>query len=126
MTMLVFIRESFTWGSSRSLPIIAILFIIRGHVRTWRRLPPLGAVQFLFQVIYLLLYGLVIVSPLGYVTAHMGVAFARLVGIHTPLSIPFVLLILFMLRARKITLLLGSYGFCPLGICLAWVFLVWT
>ena len=83
-----------------------------------------GAVS--FQVIYLLLHGLVVVLSLGYVTAHLGVAFARLGGIHTPLSIHFILLILYMFRARKITLLLGSYRFYLLGIPLAWVFLVWT
>ena len=83
-------------------------------------------VQFLFQVIYLLLRGLVVVLSLGYAIAHLGVAFAYLGGIHTPHTIPFILLILFMFRARKITLLLGSYGFCPLGIPLAWVFLMWT
>ena len=82
--------------------------------------------QFLFQVIYLLLHGLVAILSLGYATTHLGVAFARLGGMHTPFSIPFILLILFMFRARKITLLLGSYRFCPLGTCLAWVFLVWT
>ena len=73
-----------------------------------------------------MLHGLVAVLSLGYATAYSGVAFARLGGIHTPFSIPFILLILFMLRAKEITLLLGSYGFCPLGIPLAWVFLVWT
>ena len=75
--------------------------------------------QFLFQVIYLLLHGLVVVLSLGYATTHLGVAFTRLGGIHTPLSIPFILMIFFMFRARKITLLLGSYGFCPLGTYLA-------
>ena len=55
--------------------------------------------QFLFQVIYLLLHDLIAVSSLGYATAHLGVAFARLGGIHTSLSIPFILLILFMIRA---------------------------
>ena len=59
------------------------------------------------------MHGLVVVSPLGYTIAHLGVAFARLGGIHTLFSISFVLLILFMFRARKITLSLGSYGFCP-------------
>ena len=82
--------------------------------------------QFLFQVIYLLLHDLVNVLSLGYATSLLGVAFVRLGGIHTPFSIPFILLILFMFRAKKITLLLGSYGFCPLGIPLVWVFLVWT
>ena len=59
--------------------------------------------QFLFQVIYLLLYGLVVVLSLGYATAHLGVAFACLGGIHTPFTIPFILLILFMIEASKIT-----------------------
>ena len=75
--------------------------------------------RFLFQVIYLLLHGLVVVLSLGYTIAHLGVAFSRLGGIHTPLSIPFIILILFMFRTRKITLLLGSYRFCLLGIPLA-------
>ena len=39
--------------------------------------------KFFFQVIYLLLYDLVVVLSLGYTTAHLGVAFARLGGIHT-------------------------------------------
>ena len=81
--------------------------------------------QFLFQVIYLLLHDLIAISSLGYATAHLGVAFARLGGIHTPLLIPFIPLILFMFRARRITLSLGPYGFYLLGTCLAWVFLVW-
>ena len=76
--------------------------------------------NFFFQVIYLLLYDLVVVLSLGYTTAHLGVAFARLGGIHAPLSIPFILLILFVIRASKITLSLGSYGFYPLGSCLVW------
>ena len=65
-----------------------------------------------FLGIYLLLHGLVVVSSLVYVIAHLGVAFARLGGIHTPLLVPSILLVLFMFRARKITLLLGPYGFC--------------
>ena len=69
---------------------------------------------------------MIAISSLGYATAHLGVAFAHLGGIHAPLSIPLVLLILFIFRARKITLSSGSYGFCPLGICLVWVFLVWS
>ena len=83
-----------------------------------------GAIS--FQVIYLLLHGLVAVLSLGYVTAHLGVAFARLGSIHTPLLIPFIPLILFMFRAKRITLSLGPYGFYLLGTCLAWVFLVWS
>jgi len=61
---------------------------------------------------------------MGHATAHLGVALARLGGMHTPFSIPFNAPIL--LKVRKFTLSLGPYGFCPLGICLAWVFLVWT
>ena len=71
--------------------------------------------QFLFQVIYLLLHDLVAVLSLRYATAHLGVAFAHLGGIHAPFSIPFILLVLSMIGASKITLSLGSYGFCPLG-----------
>ena len=82
--------------------------------------------SFFFQVIYLLLHDLVTVLSMRYVTAHLGVAFARLGGIHDPFLIPFILLILFTIRASKITLSLGSYGFCPLGSCLVWVFPVWT
>ena len=106
------------------MPVIVVLFIIRGYVKSGRRPPLLCVAQFLFQVIYLLLHGLVVVLSLGYESAHLGVAFARLGGMHTPLSIPFILLILFMFRAKKITLSLESYRFCQLGICLAWVFLV--
>ena len=79
-----------------------------------------------FQVIYLLLHDLVVVLSLGYATTHLGVAFARLGGIYTPLPIPSILLVLFMIGSGKITLSLGPYGFCPLGTCLARVFLVWT
>ena len=82
--------------------------------------------QFLFQVIYLLLHDLIVVSSLGYATAYLGVSFAHLGGIYAPLSIPFILQILFMIRASKITLSLGPYGFYPLGTCLARLFLVWT
>ena len=78
----------------------------------------------LFQVIYLLLHGVVVVLSLGHVIAHMGVAFARLGGMYTPLSIPFITSIL--LRIKKITLSLGPCGFCSLGIYLAWVLLLWT
>ena len=80
--------------------------------------------QSFFQVFYLSLHGLTVVLSLGYVTAYLGMALARLGSMHTPLLIRFIALIL--LRARKITLLLRPYGFCSLGIYLAWVFLVWT
>ena len=77
------------------MPIVSVFVVIRGHVRTGRRLPLLHTTQFLFQVIYLLLHDLIVVSSLGYAIAHLGVAFTRLGGIHAPLSIPFILLILF-------------------------------
>ena len=80
--------------------------------------------QFLFQVFYLLLHGLVVVPSLGYTIAHLGVAFAHLADMHTPFSIPFIFLISLMFGARKITLSLGSYGFYPLQTCLVWVFLM--
>ena len=126
MMVLVFIREGLTWRSYWSLPVIVVLFIIRRYVRIGRSSPSLCTTQFLFQVIYLLLHGLIVVLSLGYMIAHLGVTFTRLDGIHTPLSIPFILLILFIFSARKITLLLGSYRFYLLGIPLTWVFLVWT
>ena len=70
------------------MPVIVVLFIIRGYVKSGKRPPPLCVAQFLFQVIYLLLHGLAVVLSLGYANAHLGVAFARLGGMHTPLSIP--------------------------------------
>ena len=77
-----------------------------------------------FQVIDLSLHGLTIVLSLGYATAYLGMALARLGSMHTPFSIPFIAPI--WLKVRKITLPLRPYGFCSLGIYLAWVFLVWT
>ena len=78
--------------------------------------------QSLFQVVYLSLLGLTVVLSLGYVTTYLGMALARLSSMHTSLLIPFITLIL--LRVRRITLPLRPNGFCPLGINLAWVFLV--
>ena len=80
--------------------------------------------QFPFQVIDLSLHGLTIVLSLGYATAYLGMALARLGSMHTPLSIPFIVPIL--LRVRKITLPLRPDGFCSLEIGLARDFLVWT
>ena len=37
-----------------------------------------------FQIIYLSLHGLTIVLSPGYATAHLGMALARLGGMHTP------------------------------------------
>ena len=37
-----------------------------------------------FQVIYLSLHGLTVVLSLGYAIAHLGMALARLGGMHTP------------------------------------------
>ena len=80
--------------------------------------------QSLFQVVYLSLHGLTVILSLGYATAYLGMALVRLGSMHTPFSIPFIAPIL--LRVKKITLPLRPYGLCSLGICLAWVFLVWT
>ena len=77
-----------------------------------------------FQVIDLSLHGLTIVLSLGYATTYLGIALTCLGSMYTPLLIPFIALIL--LRVRRITLPLRPNGFCPLGIDLAWVFLVWT
>ena len=77
-----------------------------------------------FQVINLSLYDLTIVLSLGYATTYLEIASARLGSMYTPLSIPFIALIL--LRVKRITLPLRPNGFCLLGIGLAWVFLVWT
>ena len=124
MTLLFFIREGFAWGSSWSPPVTDVLLFIRGYVGTGRGLHLLCMAQSPFQVIDLSLHGLTIVLSLGYATTYLGMALACLGSMYTPLSIPFIALIL--LRVRRITLPLRPNGFCSLGIGLAWVFLVWT
>ena len=124
MPLLFFIREGFAWGSSWSPLVTDVLLLIRKYVKAGRGPSSLCMAQSLFQVVYLSLHDLTVVLSLGYATAHLGMALARLGGMHTPLSIPFIAPIL--LRVRKTSLPLRPYGFCSLGICLAWVFLVWT
>ena len=77
--------------------------------------------QLSLQVIYLLLHGLFVIPSLGYVTAHMGMAFADLCGVYAPLPKPFVLFVPAMIRVWEITVLLGSgrlrlMGACPMGV----------
>ena len=124
MTLLFFIKEGFTWGSSWSSPVTDILFLIRGYVGAGRGPPLLCMAQPLFQVVYLSLHGLTVVLPLGYATTYLGVALACLSSMYTSLSVPSIAHI--WLRVRRIILPLRPNGFCPLRIDLAWTFLVWT
>ena len=78
-------------------------------------------VQLSLQVIYFSLHGLFVISSLGYVTAHTGMASASLSGVYVPLPKPSVLFIPAMLRVCEITLLLGSgqlglMGAFPMGV----------
>ena len=74
-------RESLAWGGSQSLPIVIIVFIVVRRVRARRGLSSLCMAQLSPQVIYLSLYGLLIILSLGYVTAHTGMASASLSGV---------------------------------------------
>ena len=71
--------------------------------------------QFSLQVVCLSLHGLFVILSLGYVAAHMRMAFASLSGVYTPLSKPSALFILITLRVGKVTLLLGSSRFRLMG-----------
>ena len=108
LVMLVFMREGLAWRGSQYLPIVIIDFIIGGHVRVRMRSPLLCMAQFSLQVVYLSLHGLFVILSLGYVVAHTRMASPSLSGVYTPLSKPFVLFILIMLRVGKVDLLLGS------------------
>ena len=105
--MLFLIRESLTWGGSRSLPIVIIVLIIIRRVKARMRLPSLCMAQLSRQVIYLSLHGRFIILSLGYVTAHTRMASASLSGVYAPLSKPFILFILITLRVWEVALLLG-------------------
>ena len=63
--------------------------------------------QLSLQVIYFSLHGLFIISSLGYVTAHTGMASASLSGVYAPLLKPFVLFVSIMLKVWEVALLLG-------------------
>ena len=80
--------------------------------------------QLLFQVVYLSLHGLIVVSPLGYATAYLGVALARLSSMYASLSVPSIAQI--WLRIQRIILSLRPNRLCLLRANLAWIFLVWT
>ena len=108
-------REGLAWRSSRSLPIVTIAFIIRRQVKARMRSPSLCVVHLSFQVVYLSLHGLLIILALGYVAAHMRMAFTSLSGVRTSLSKPSILFISITLRVGKVTLLLGSSWFRLMG-----------
>ena len=108
LVTLFLIREGLAWGGSRSLPVVIIVFIIVRHVRARMRLPSLCMAQFSLQVVYLSLQDLFIVLSLGYVAAHMRMAYASLSGVYIPFSKHSVLFISITLRVGKVALLLGS------------------
>ena len=66
--VLFFMRKCLTWGSSRSLSIVIVTFIIGGHARPRTGSPLLCMVQFSLQIVYLSLHGPFIVMSLGYMT----------------------------------------------------------
>ena len=76
--------------------------------------------QLSFQVIYLSLHSLMIVSPLGYVTTYLGMTLARLGSMYASLMIPSVAWV------GRIILPLRLNGFCLLRISLVGILLVWT
>ena len=80
--------------------------------------------QLSFQVIYLSLHGLMVVSPLGYVTTYLGMALARLGNMYASLMIPFVAWICSWVR--RIILLLRPNRFYLLRVSLVGILLVWT
>ena len=84
LVMLFLMREGLTWGGSKSLPIVIIVFIIVRHVRARMRLPSLCMAQFSLQVVYLSLQGLFILPSLGYVAAHTRMAYASWVVFTLP------------------------------------------
>ena len=104
LVTLFLIREGLAWGGSRFLPVV----IIMRHVKARMRLPSLCMAQFSLQVVYLSLQDLFIVLSLGYVAAHMRMAYASLSGVYTPFSKPSVLFISITLKVGKVDLLLGS------------------
>ena len=128
LVMLFLMRESLTWRGSRSLPIVIIAFIIRGHVKARMRLPSLCMAQLSLQVVYLSLHGLFIILSLGYVTAHTRMDSVSLSGIHTSLSKPSILFTLITFRVGKVTLLLGFGQFKLMGACSvrAWSCHAWS
>ena len=122
-----FMREGLAWRNSRSLPIVIIAFIIRGHVRARMRSHSLCMAQLSLQVVYLSLHDLLIILALGYMIAHTRVASSSLSGVRTSLSKPSILFISITLKVGKVTLLLGSSQFRLMGACSmrAWSYHAW-
>ena len=60
------------------------------------------------------------VSPLGHVTAYLGVTLARLGSMHASLMIPSAAWV------GRVILSLGLNGFCLLRVSLMRILLVWT
>ena len=106
MTLLL-VRESLAWRSLGSLPVVVFIFVVEGCVGARGGLFSLCKAQPFLQVIYLSLHGSFVISFLGHVTTHAGVASAGLPGIHAPLLKPSILLVPAMLRVWEIPLLLG-------------------
>ena len=80
----------------------------------------LRTAQLSFQVIYLSLHGLMVVSPLRHVTTYLGMTLARLGSMYTSLMIPsiaWVGMIILPLRLNR---------FCLLRVSLVGILLVWT
>ena len=84
----------------------------------------LCTVQRSFQVIYLSLHDLIVVSPSGYVTTYMGVALARLGSMYASLMISSIAWI--CPRVRRTILSLRPNRFCLLRVSLVGILLVWT
>ena len=110
-------RESLAWGGSQSLPIVIIVFIVVRRVRARRGLSSLCMAQLSLQVIYLSLYGLLIILSLGYVIAHMRMASASLNGVYAPFLKLSILFVSTMLRVWEVALLLGSSWLGLMGAC---------
>ena len=137
LVVFFFVGEGLAWGSPRSSPIVVVIFIIGGRVKSGTRLPLLCMVQLSFQIIYLSLHGLPIVlflrhmspnflllqgpaviSSLKHMAARVRVAPAGLGGVYASLSKPSVLFDLVALGVGEVTLLLGFGWFELMGACL--------
>ena len=97
MTLLL-VGESLTWGSPGSLPVVVVIFIVKGCVSAGEGLSLLCKAQPSLQVIYLLLHGSFVVPFLGHVTTHAGMDSASLRGVHALLPEPSVFFVPAMLR----------------------------
>ena len=129
--------EGLTWGSSRSLPIVIVTFIVEGRVKLGTRLPLLCMVQLSLQIIYFSLHGPlivlflrhmapnffwlqgpVIILSLKHMAARVRLALTGLSGVYASLSKSSILFISITFRVREVTLLLGFGWFGLIGACL--------